>query len=164
METLFAQLTEIASQVLADWRMWFVHVCTWILIHKVKVLWDHLRPSKRRRITELVSATVAASFTLWAFHGEPYAFKLAVAMGLANTYLYKFMVGAMGHYRPEWVRWLRPKKYDVKVVDPDEVEGTGDTVFLVREDGEKTIRVSKKELSTLRGTRSELESSPTTDK
>ena len=149
MESFLDQAVAIASEALGDWRFWFVHVCTWTFVYKTKVLWDSLRPAKRRRVTELVSAGVAASFALWAFTGEEHAVKIAVSMGLISPYLYKFLVGAVGHYRPEWVAWLKPKRYVLEVV---ESQDSGEkTALYIREDGEKTVRLSATQLDTFRG-------------
>jgi len=139
----FAGIVKILLAGLTDWRIWFINGVTWVLLLRLKFLWDEMRPAKRRRVNEAVAFLSAAGLTLWVYWQEPYMLQMALAMGLFNPLFYKFFVGAVGHYKPEWVQWMKSKQYTVT-----ETENGG---IAVREDNEKTIRLTPEELKKRRG-------------
>lgn len=135
---IISALADMIVQGITDWRFWFVMLCTWAVVHYLKGFWDHVVPrSKRHRMSEGVSAITAFLLALWVSAEDPNQWYYAVAAGLLNPFVYKFVVGIIKKHRPEWIEWLRSRDYHV-----EEHDGR---LFAVRDDGEKVRAISPEE-------------------
>lgn len=150
-----AQLQALLTEASRDWRYWFAHVSTWMLVAKLKLWWDHYPEVRADRVTEAVATGMCFALSLWVFWEHQYAFQICLMNGLLNTYGYKFVVIVLERTGLSMVAdKLKGPKYKISTrsVEQDmENSGAntpfnGDTVFLYRAKDGKTIAIKRSEL------------------
>lgn len=147
------QLQLLLTTASSDWRYWFAHVVTWLLIAKMKLWWDHMPESRADRLTETIATLTCALFSLWVFAGHEHIYKISLANGLLNTYLYKLATLVLDRVGLNFLAdKLKGSGYKVSTrpVEQDAaevgVDPTSETMFLFRKGDGKTIAVKRGEL------------------
>ena len=130
---LIDQAYNLAGVAVSDWRFWFAHLVTWAVVARLKWLWDHQPPFRRRRINEAVATAMCAGISVWVFYGVPNMWFYVVGNGLANTYLFKIAVHLIEKINPQWAKVFKSRNWSVQETS----DGSGD--LLVREDNEATL-------------------------
>lgn len=150
---IIEQLQILLTTAASDWRYWFAHVITWLVVAKLKLWWDHLPQARANRLTEAVATFTCFGVSLWVFAGYEHIYKVCLANGLLNTYGYKLFTLILDRVGLGGIAAkLRGTPYRVSKRPVEEealehgVAATEETVFLFRQGDGKTIAVNRSEL------------------